>query len=427
MRTIVAIIVYDRFDNIKEWIRCYKMCNTENSEIIIIHNYKNKEDITTCRNICLKEHVKYIPRKNIGYDIGALQDVCKERLPGFPPDWNYLFWITDDVLPMWKQFIPAFIKEVEKPNVGVACLEISKEVTTHIRTSGFIISKDIALKLKFPANPILSKDDCYNFEHRSEHSFFKQIIGMGKLAVQVSNTLSVSHLWDIDHRIGLNRWEDHYREFPKSDVKEETVIDSVLFIATIYESYPGIISSLICQTNPNWHLLLIHDGKNNTGLDKIVKDANDDRITYIETDVRKGQWGHPIRKETLENIKNDKIKTKCNFIVITNSDNYYVPVFVEKMIQGFVYPGVVATYCSSFIHGYKSPQSEGAHEFGVIQSKIELGHIDCGGVMVRKSVACEVGWNDLSIYSDWTYFNSIIAKYGRERWSRVLGCLFSHN
>ena len=426
MRIIVAVIVHDRFDNVREWIRCYKMCDTTNAELIIIHNYKNEEELIFCKNICIEENIKHVSRSNTGYDIGALQDVCRERLVGFPNDWDYLLWVTDDVIPMWKQFIPAFVKEIQRPNVGVACLEISLEITKHIRTSGFIISKETSLRLVFAADPIITKMDCYNFEHKDRiKALFHQITRMGKASVQVSATLMTSHLWDTDHRKSLNRWGDHYREFPKIE-KPSQPTDSVLFIATIYNSYPQIISALICQTNPNWELLLLHDGPNNTGLYRIVRDANDDRITYIETDTRKQNWGHPLRKKALEDINNDIIRTKCSYIVITNSDNYYVPIFIEKMLEGFS-SNILATYCSSFIHGYKSPQPEGDHKFGVVQSKIELGFIDCGMVMVKKEYACDVGWRDMSIYSDWTYFKDLIDKYGKQRWNKVLGCLFSHN
>jgi hypothetical protein len=418
MKITVAVIVYDRFDNVREWIRCFKMSNNLNAELIIIHNIKTEEDVEICKNICLKDNIKYVPRGNIGYDIGALQDVCKQRLLGFPNQWDYLFWITDDVIPMWKNFIVGFQQEVQKPGIGVACLEISTEVKRHIRTSGFIISKEVALKLVFPADPVLTKRHCYDFEHRSTNTFLNQIERMNKKAIQVSPTLPVSHLWDTGHRVKLNRWNDHYKEFPKS---------AVLFICPIYNSYPQIISSLICQTDPNWELLLIHDGKNTTNLKKIITDVNDSRINYNETVVRYNDWGHTLRKNALNDIKSGMIRTSCAYIVITNSDNYYVPVFIEEMLKGFVFPGVVATYCSHFIHGYKSPQIEGNYRFGVMQTKLELGHIDCGGVMVRRTQACDVGWRDLSIYSDWTYFSDIIKKYGIDKWNKVLGCLFSHN
>lgn len=416
-RIVVAIIVYNRLDNIKEWVRCWKMSETHGVELYVIHNHNTRREKEAFRSFCDKQGIAYIPRQNIGMDIGAFQDVCRGRLNGFPNEWDYLFWATDDTLPMSKYFLNPFIGAMDK-NVGVACLEISSQVKTHIRTGAFMIDQETASRLTFPVDTVKTKEDCYQFEHRSKTAFYEQVINMGKKAVQTGD-LAKGTLWDTGHRIHLKRQEERFRAFTK------TGNDSVLFIATIYNSYPQIISSLICQTSKKWELLLMHDGKNETGIDKIVKDANDPRITYIESASRKGKWGHPMRKQALEDIATGNIKTDCGFIVITNSDNYYVPLFVEKMLEGFT-NDAVATYCSSFVHGYNSPQPDGDHRFGVLQTKIELGHIDCGGVMVRKEVACDVGWRDLSIYSDWSYFSDIVKKHGKEKWNKVLGCLFVH-
>ena len=201
--------------------------------------------------------------------------------------------------------------------------------------------------------------------------------------------------------------------------------EKVLFICPIYNSYPQIISALICQTYTNWELWLIHDGPNNTNLEKIIDGANDPRIKYIIHPQRKNDWGHSLRKWALEAIKLRKVK--CEYIVITNPDNYYVPVFIEVMLTGFTNNNIIATYCHKFVHGYLSPQPEGNHRFGVLESKLQLGYLDCGGVMVRKENACAVGWRSLEIYSDWTYFEDLITRFGESAWKKVLGCLFVHS
>lgn len=204
-------------------------------------------------------------------------------------------------------------------------------------------------------------------------------------------------------------------------------MSKIIIIATIYNTYPQIISSLICQTHTNWNLLLIHDGPNNTGLKKIVEDTNDPRVIYIETEERKNLWGHNLRKWILEEIKEGKLQQDGEYIVITNADNWYSPLFLSKMLSGFITPKILATYCSSFLHNYLSPQPEGPYEYGIIQSKVELGYIDCGGVMVRKEIACEVGWRSMEIYSDWEYIDDIRYKYGIRSFNKVLGTLFVHN
>lgn len=215
MRIIVAVVVFDRFKNIQEWARCWKRCNTENAELIIIHNFKNSTDKASYSEFCQKEGVVYVPRENVGMDIGALQDVCRGRLEGFPNEWDYLLWMTDDVLPMSKKFIPAYLKEIQRPNSGVVCLELSKEVKLHIRTTGFMMSQLTASKITFPVEKITTKDHCYDFEHRGRNAFYEQVKRMGKNITQIHSNLKHSYLWDTHIRASLNRWDEHYKEFPK--------------------------------------------------------------------------------------------------------------------------------------------------------------------------------------------------------------------
>jgi hypothetical protein len=213
MKIIVAVVVYDRFKNIEEWVRNWKLCEKQDSELVIIHNSKNEQDTIKFQSFCKDNDISYICRKNIGMDIGAFQDVCKDRLEGFSIDWEYLFWATDDSIPMKKNFISLYLEEIKKPNVGLVCMEVSKEVKTHARTTGFIISKETANKLVFPSDPITSKEHCYQFEHRSKDAFYEQIINMGKTVVQATADDKNAYLWDIHTRNKYNRWDEHEKEF----------------------------------------------------------------------------------------------------------------------------------------------------------------------------------------------------------------------
>lgn len=212
MKIVVAVIVYDRFKNIEEWVRCWKLCNTENAELVIIHNFKNNEDKLKYKEFCNLNNIAYICRNNIGMDIGALQDVCRERLEGFPKEWDYLLWVTDDTIPMSKDFISHYLRK--KPDIGIVALELSNEHKLHIRTTGFMLRNEIMKLIQFPVDPILTKDHCYHFEHRGHDAFYEQMIQLGQV-VKVNPSLKDSCLWDTDCRARLNRWEEHYKEFPK--------------------------------------------------------------------------------------------------------------------------------------------------------------------------------------------------------------------
>lgn len=263
--------------------------------------------------------------------------------------------------------------------------------------------------------------------------------------IQATNNLAGAPLWDTELRAKLKRMDEFNKVFNSQEYEASSTppTETVTFICPVYNTYPEILSSLINQTHKDWKLLLLHDGVNSTGIRELVNFLNDPRITYIESPEHNGKWGHPLRQWALTEIKNGKLAQRTDYIVITNGDNHLVPTFCEYMLQGFKRnPDAIATYCSQMIHGALSPQivttiPQGAQKmnslewrnwrWGLIQCKLELGHIDCSGVMVRKDIACEIGWRSMEHSSDWIYFSDIMKRYGKDRWEKVDGCLLIHN
>lgn len=408
MKLYVCIVVFNRIENIKKWIHAWKQCEQHEAELIIIHNYYgNKSELIKFKRLCNKNKIRYIPRNSQGFDIGAFQDICRDRLPDFPDDWTHLLWCCDDTLPVSKDFLKPFIDHYQT-GVGVVCMQISPEVRPHIRTTGFMISKEVASKLTFPADPVITKEHCYQFEHRTVNNFYKQVMSMGLKVVQAAPNVQ-SPLWDSGYTKRLPREREYARIFDPVDEK-------ILFICPIFDAFPQIISSLICQTYKNWELLLIHDGTND--LNKLIAGYGDKRIKYIKQ-PRAEKWGHPLRQWALNEIKAGKLGKDADYVVITNGDNYYMPPFCDYMLKGFT-NGQVAVYCDQMVHSYKA--------WNLISCRLQLGYIDCGGVMVKKDVAVETGWRDVDSHSsDWTYFSDIIKKHGVQKWGKVRGTLFVHN
>jgi len=410
MKVVVAVIIFDRFFNLVEWIRCWQLCATQDAQLVVIHNYANEGDRDAFGAFCAESGISYIARPNVGFDIGALQDVARNRLDGFP-DFDYLIWCPDDNLPMRKDFVYQYAQKMTQ-GIGVVAMEISKSVRRHIRTTGFCITKEAAEKLQFVADPITTKEQCYHFEHRGgTATFLDQIVALGYKALQLSD-INTACFWDSGFKKYKSRLKEHYSLFPK-DIQSS---GKVAFICPVYNSYPEIISSLINQTHKDWVLYLIHDGPSEVvDIKSIVSATKDPRITYIETKERQGNWGHGYRQEYLKRLKNSDF----DFIVITNADNHHVPTYCEYMIKGFT-NGEVAVYHSHMVHSYLG--------WGIINCKLQQGYLDCAGVMIRKDVACSVGWNNVDAHSaDWLFFNDIIKKYGANKFGLVKGCLLSHN
>jgi len=399
MKTIVAIIVYNRFENIERWINCWKKCDQTDAELVIIQSV-DRIYPTPTEKLCADNGIKYFPRLNKGLDIGAFAEVCQGKIKKFP-DFDRLLWITDDVIPMRKDFVKWFTG-----GNGLKCMEIaSTNAPLHVRTTGFSITKDIANRLIF--GKLETKMDCYDFEHRSKDTLMLQVQRMGLMVEQVEG-LPTSPLWDMGNRAYLKRMNEHLKEF------KDVANDKVTVICPIYNSYPSIISSMISQTHQNWELLLIHDGKNETNLKDIIEGIGEARVKYSETLNRSANWGHKIRSEEIQKLSND------GYVLITNADNYHVPTYLEKMIEGFSSDRVKATYCSKMVHSYIG--------WGVIDCRLQRGYIDCAGVLIRNEVAKRVGWKDIESHSaDWFFFNDIAKMYGESSFKKVEGCLLIHN
>jgi lipopolysaccharide biosynthesis glycosyltransferase len=208
-KTIVSVIVWNRFENLKLWLRCWKQCDPAGAELVIVHN--QERDNARYEHLCQTYGVRYVPRENTGFDIGAFQDVCKERLAGFPNNWDTLIWITDDCIPMKKDFVNQFLSNLAGNRIP--CYEISNEVKLHVRTTGFLVTKDISRKIVFPRDPITSREDCYQFEHKGIN-LYEQLKQLGLEPVMVAKDLRNSPLWDTGCRAGLRLMPLHEKMFP---------------------------------------------------------------------------------------------------------------------------------------------------------------------------------------------------------------------
>lgn len=195
----------------------------------------------------------------------------------------------------------------------------------------------------------------------------------------------------------------------------------VIFIATIYETYPIIVPSLLCMTHKNWELYLVHDGPaHKFNYQEFFSYYKDQRIHYIETPTRKQNFGHPNKQWLIEEINQGRVGKKSDFLVITNSDNYYVPGFCEIMLRGFEHDNILATYCAEMPHSYVG--------WSVMNSCLQQGRIDIGQLMFRAAPAVELGWpNDYQHSADWIFIDKFINKHGRWAVKQVNGALFVHN
>lgn len=143
-----------------------------------------------------------------------------------------------------------------------------------------------------------------------------------------------------------------------------------------------LLYSIQCQTNKSWVVYVAHDGPPAPDFKALENLFPDPPIGFYSSPVKYGCYGHVNRKIFLETIRGDN----DDFVLITNCDNYYIPVFVERMLKA-CRDDVGIVYCNT-LHSH--------NDYAVQVSALKLSHIDMGAFIVRLSVAQEVGFKHVT-------------------------------
>lgn len=431
IKIVVCVVIYDRLKNLNRWIKIWEKLKPENAELRIIHNVHPTNHVENFAEVVGKrDDIKYIPRMNIGMDIGAFQDVCRNRLNGFEYNFEYLLWFTDDTFPIKDNFIEEYLKHFKNPKVGLTCYEISPQVKKHVRTTGFCVKINTLPNIKFDTHQIRTKQDCYDFEHRSENNLMNQILSLGLEVVQIA-PIKTSPVYDTEG--GGLQWTDRTKEFLRF-WEFEMPPAKVVVISPAFLRFPTIVASMLSQTYENWELHLVHAGPAPHDYPKF----KDERIKFFQMSSNRKNFGHPIRFDWLNKVKAKEIV--CDYVLVTNDDNYHVPHFLEKLVTPLDKdPELIGSYCSMMVHNYQGgPEYEPGPDhdptainitdgYGIIDVRPEQGFIDCACVLFRSEIAGNTGWKSYRHSSDWDYVNTAaMSNGGWEKMKRVFGCLVTH-
>ena len=155
------------------------------------------------------------------------------------------------------------------------------------------------------------------------------------------------------------------------------------------------------QRYENWEIVAVTDGPNPPAA-RLVEEIAEPRLRLIETEKPLGHWGHPYRQRGLDACRGD-------FIGMSNDDNYYVPGYLEQMLNALDNADLATC---PFLHNY----------FGW---KITEG-ADLGCWIARAALVRQVPWTGIEFDSDASYLASLKALAG-DRVAAVETLLFVHN
>jgi hypothetical protein len=182
-----------------------------------------------------------------------------------------------------------------------------------------------------------------------------------------------------------------------------------------------LVQSFLNQTAANWKLQIIHDGPDPAFDEMMAAFAagRENRITFWNTDKRYNDYGHSLREQGLRRITGD-------YILITNGDNYYVPVFVRQVTERIMaaQPDVVLF---NMVHS-RGPGGRRNPRYSFFETSYRRRAIDMGSAIVRADLARAAGFRDKGFAGDATYFEDVaVAKAGPLHIEKLEDVLFVHN
>jgi hypothetical protein len=199
---------------------------------------------------------------------------------------------------------------------------------------------------------------------------------------------------------------------PNVGVACATWIDGLF--APRLQALKGLISAFKCQTWDHWMLEVTHDGPLVTNDLQKEMDALQEcgRVEIVCTAERKQKFGHPWRQDAIDRL----LSSGCEWIGLTNDDNYYVPVYLEWMLSEAYRHNSKFVYCD-MIHSHKL--------WRPLPGEVKRGKIDLGSFLVHKDVATKIKFDQTHFAADWDYISRVRA--AAKKVAKVQATLFVHN
>jgi predicted protein tyrosine phosphatase len=187
-------------------------------------------------------------------------------------------------------------------------------------------------------------------------------------------------------------------------VAAEPLVSMVVRIKYGPERTAAFLLSMQRQRYENWETLFVTDGPNPAAC-ALVERANDPRVRVVETEAPLGRWGHPYRQRGID-------ASRGALIGLSNDDNYYVPGYLEQMVNAMEGARADLALCA-MLHSYWGWQ------------QVEPGH-DLGSWIARRELVLRTPWRGDDFFYDAEYLATLRRNAG-ERTVLVNRPLFVHN
>lgn len=170
-----------------------------------------------------------------------------------------------------------------------------------------------------------------------------------------------------------------------------------------------LIASLLKQTNPNWEVIVYHNGPN-PEFGQWVESFKDERILYKESPTNTGAWGCHNRQDALDYY------TKGLFVIQTSIQDTYDSSIVEEILKLFDFDILI---WDSYNH-LTGPEP--------LICEMTPGRIDWGNACVRTDLARRAGiLYPQEFAADWLFFKTILDVHPLVYIRKIDRILTNHN
>ncbi|WP_198155200.1 glycosyltransferase family 2 protein [Candidatus Burkholderia verschuerenii] len=201
-------------------------------------------------------------------------------------------------------------------------------------------------------------------------------------------------------------------------------MSAIDIVCVTYRHEPKLetfLNAMLSQTSLQFRLTIIHDGPD-AEFDEVAKryaTHHPALMRFLSTNERHNDYGHTLRDVGIGLAEHE-------WLLLTNGDNYYCPVFVDSMLSAAAQGNAEFILCD-MLHSHDKPGGRPQGRYRYFDTAPSRYSIDMGCFMVKTHIAKRVGFRDKTHDGDATYVGDLIATGEVKNVQKVAAALLVHN